>query len=564
MRRTQKAEDRERRAEVKTIVHKPSMQASIAAIYEQDDDSNDEDPSTAKNDVIYERPDGGWGWLVVVGTSLCFMLVGMQGPCFGIFYADRLQELGSSPSLPAWLFNFQAFCYNLVGAGGGICMNCCFQMNSDYFDKRIGLASGIMMAGGSLGLILLSQLASYLQQIYPFEWANIIAGMIMMNAIPAAMLLHPVEWHLKKTKSCYIDDAFGTTTSKVPSEINVSPDKESLRPLYSNSRIDLGLKMNYPKGISRGVSVPHELLNHNKQHNRLSLLHSMTRIRTLSESPAEDGLNRNNSSRNFNETGTPRGSRVALFYLGGSTIMGSVLTLQQFPIEGVITEEPDEDEESPVKVSSKEGFSKKFRCPNTDFLKDPLLMGVALFTSITIPTAMNIFGIVPFAMRDAGYSVQSAAFAVSVHAVVDLFTRLLCAFISNQDGVHPRSIYGFGQFILMCVPLGFIAGWNYNWVVFLCMGILGVGIGIIYALDLYLMAHLNGIEKVPLVFSTSQFFRAIGFLTLGPVGGVLRDVTGNYTCTFVFFIGAVALAFMIMLSTVFYTHRQSQQDANTT
>ncbi|XP_064101081.1 uncharacterized protein LOC135211796 [Macrobrachium nipponense] len=584
-------------------------------------ESKDGEAGVARNAAAGDcPPHSRWGWLVVLGSSLCFMLVGMQGPCFGIFYADRLQELGSSPSLAAWLFNLQAFWYNFAGplagplsqkfgqrlvalvsgavssssfvlsayvtepflllftfsffcgVGGGLCINCCFQMNTKYFKHRLGLANGIMMAGGSLGLILVPQLASYLQQIYPFEWANIIAGTVMMNAIPAAMLFHPVEWHMKQSKHYNVtDDAVPSTASQDYFKSKDHSDNESLRPLRSKSKIFSEPQVNNGlRGMPRGTSVPHDLLNPSVQYNRLSLLHSMRRNRTLSESPDKMKMNRNESCRNFGVIGTPEGSRLTLLFRrkhhNGQRSYTSAKSRRRrhskscLSFSQIISQAPEEEEEDSQRRgrASIPGLLRNLRCAQTAFWKDPLIMSVALFTSVTIPTAINIFAAVPFAMSDAGFSVQLAASAVSVNAVVDFFTRLFCALIVDQPWASPRMIYGLGQIVLICVPLGLMSGLHNYWVIFLCMGVLGVGLGIVYALDVFIIAYLAGEENLVLVFGISQFFRAIGFLMLGPIGGVLRDATGSYASAFLFFIGAVALAFMILIFTVFHTHHHSQ------
>lgn len=63
-----------------------------------------------------------------------------------------------------------------TGIGGGINITCCFHMIAKYFKKRLGIANSIMMTGGSVGIILLPQLASRLQEYYPFTWATLITG----------------------------------------------------------------------------------------------------------------------------------------------------------------------------------------------------------------------------------------------------------------------------------------------------------------------------------------------------------------------------------------------------
>lgn len=63
-----------------------------------------------------------------------------------------------------------------IGVGGGLSTTCCYHTLPLYFHKRLGLANGIMVSGGSLGIMLLPQLASFMQDQYPFQLAALIIG----------------------------------------------------------------------------------------------------------------------------------------------------------------------------------------------------------------------------------------------------------------------------------------------------------------------------------------------------------------------------------------------------
>ena len=57
-------------------------------------------------------------------------------------------------------------------------------------------------------------------------------------------------------------------------------------------------------------------------------------------------------------------------------------------------------------------------------------------------------------LAEADYSLQDTATAMSVTAVVDLFTRMLGAFITDCPRVDVRLIYAFAQLIYIVVPYG--------------------------------------------------------------------------------------------------------------
>ncbi|XP_050718102.1 monocarboxylate transporter 13-like [Eriocheir sinensis] len=57
-------------------------------------------------------PDGGWGWMVALGTFIIMSLLMMLGPCFGVMFSEYLLGEGSSSTLTAWIFNAQGFLWN--------------------------------------------------------------------------------------------------------------------------------------------------------------------------------------------------------------------------------------------------------------------------------------------------------------------------------------------------------------------------------------------------------------------------------------------------------------------
>ena len=59
---------------------------------------------------------------------------------------------------------------------------------------------------------------------------------------------------------------------------------------------------------------------------------------------------------------------------------------------------------------------------------------------------------IPFVLAEANYTLQDTATAMSVAAVVDLFTRILGTFINDSPKVDVRLLYAFGQLIYIVVP----------------------------------------------------------------------------------------------------------------
>ncbi|XP_047472814.1 monocarboxylate transporter 2-like [Penaeus chinensis] len=75
----------------------------------------------------------------------------------------------------------------MYGIGGGICVSCCFQINRRYFSKRLGMANGLMLCGGTLGMAMMSTLAGTLHNWFDFFHSTLIMGALPL--IPAVTSL---------------------------------------------------------------------------------------------------------------------------------------------------------------------------------------------------------------------------------------------------------------------------------------------------------------------------------------------------------------------------------------
>lgn len=499
-------------------------------------------------------PDGGWGWFVSIGTTACAMILSTQGPCFGILFGPKLREMNAPPSLAAWLFNCQSMVWNLAGPwagplssrfsyrkvavtaalmsasslflsalvsspylllltfsllhgiGGGINITCCFHMIAKYFKKRLGIANSIMMTGGSVGIILLPQLASRLQEYYPFTWATLITGAVTLHAAVGSLLFQPVEWHLKEENS----------------DLEAPPDMEKLI-------LEPGTKNSKGYELPRGSSVPSGLMLHD---NRGSHPGIPKRTRAYSECARLDPPERE------------RGRFPSLTF-GGSSLMASVHTLY---------------EHAPSRVSSANtegsaGVWQQFKNHyKPSVLKDPLVISVAVVNCITMVAALNVFSTIPFVLDEAGYSLQESATVMSSAAIIDLVTRMAGAAITDLPHFRPRVVFGFAQLIYVVTPYVLLA-WTDEWlVVMACAGAFGMGLGCLYLLDVLIMVRLLGVEKLQSVLGMSQLLRSVAFIFIGPVGGSIREASGTYWATLAFFSSSMLVGFVIMVITAL-THR---------
>lgn len=205
-------------------------------------DSEDSTDSTESYEqYIPVPPDGGWGWVIVLASLVCNMIVDGIGYSFGVFlleFADYFEESKSKVSLVGSLlcgvymlagpivsaltnkfgcrpvavvgsavagFSFLLstfsnsvevlmLTYGVMGGFGlGMIYLPAIVSVGYYFEKKRALATGIAVCGSGIGTFVFAPLSEYLLQ--EMHWRNalrIIAG-ITLNAAVFAMLMRPLQ-----------------------------------------------------------------------------------------------------------------------------------------------------------------------------------------------------------------------------------------------------------------------------------------------------------------------------------------------------------------------------------
>lgn len=189
-----------------------------------------------------EPPDGGWGWMIVFGAILSGALVPSLFMCFGVFMNAFLEVFpGTSKSSAAWIPSIMTSLMNgmgpitsglvnlysarvvtyagsfvlsaglvlsyftnsiqalyltygvLGGIGAGLSIAPGLYLISQYFKNRRGLATGVCMAGSSIGQIITPYLVQILLDEYNYKGCMLILGGMMLNICVTACLFRPLQ-----------------------------------------------------------------------------------------------------------------------------------------------------------------------------------------------------------------------------------------------------------------------------------------------------------------------------------------------------------------------------------
>ncbi|XP_047439363.1 monocarboxylate transporter 2-like [Mugil cephalus] len=198
--------------------------------------------SPAPADVSgYKPPDGGWGWMVVLGAHVSIGFAYSTPKALSIFFKDIQQDLEASYSEIAWISSIMLaamyaggplssmlvnrygsrpivitgglmcgvsmatasfgnsivylyFCIGIIGGCGlSLNLNASLTIISKYFLSRRPLANGLAMAGSPVFLCFLAPLNQYLLEHFGWRGSLLILGGLMLNCCVAGALMRPVS-----------------------------------------------------------------------------------------------------------------------------------------------------------------------------------------------------------------------------------------------------------------------------------------------------------------------------------------------------------------------------------
>ncbi|XP_048843080.1 monocarboxylate transporter 9b [Brienomyrus brachyistius] len=188
-----------------------------------------------------KAPDGGWGWIIVLVSFMAQLLAYGQTQAVGVLFPEWLTVFQEGKGLTAWVgslvsgiglvaspvfsacvMNFGArpvtifsgvmvsgglmlsaftpnvpfliFSYGtVVGLGCGLVHAATVTMTCQYFDKKRGLALGIVTTGTNVGGFLYATAQVELMELYGLEWCLLIVGALALHLIACAGPMRPLH-----------------------------------------------------------------------------------------------------------------------------------------------------------------------------------------------------------------------------------------------------------------------------------------------------------------------------------------------------------------------------------
>ncbi|XP_027696324.1 monocarboxylate transporter 9 [Vombatus ursinus] len=185
-------------------------------------------------------PDGGWGWVIVIASFFTQFLCYGSPIAVGVLYLEWLDIFHEGKGKTAWVGSLangvglilspicslcvesfgarpvaifsgfmvagglmiSAYAPNLyflffsygtaVGFGCGLLYTAAVTITCQYFDKRRGLALGLISTGSSVGLFIYAALQRELLELYGLDGCLLIVGAVALNILPCGILMRPL------------------------------------------------------------------------------------------------------------------------------------------------------------------------------------------------------------------------------------------------------------------------------------------------------------------------------------------------------------------------------------
>uniref|UniRef100_A0A182PJB5 Major facilitator superfamily (MFS) profile domain-containing protein n=1 Tax=Anopheles epiroticus TaxID=199890 RepID=A0A182PJB5_9DIPT len=171
----------------------------------------------------------------------------------------------------------------------------------------------------------------------------------------------------------------------------------------------------------------------------------------------------------------------------------------------------------------------------------------------------------PAYVISAGYTKSEAGYLVAVSAALDLIGRLALGWLSDLDLFDRKKAYivcilGAGTAVLT-IP----SSSNAWFVIVVSAGCYGLCLGSWYLLVPVLLADLFGTERISSSYGLVRMFQSIGAISVPPLAGLLRDLSGGYEICFYcmgvcMVMGSVPLIAIILRDSIALKDKRLQLD----
>ncbi|XP_068230611.1 monocarboxylate transporter 9-like [Palaemon carinicauda] len=432
------------------------------------------------------------------------MLSPLVGVCSSIIFLNFLVDLNTSSTVIVWIFNFQNFIFNMVGFMAGSLI--------EVFGTRRVTVFGAFLASLSMIISAFATSAEFL-----FFSFSIIGGLGSGTLVCISLLVVP----------SYFDEKRGRANSIVMAGFCIG---QMICPILSQYLVDT-------YGFRIGAFIAGTILLNCCASSSLFHpveWHSMKK-RT------EEGLNEHSTNRS-NKKSNERDCNGEEAMLDTSYRQCELQT-QMRGEERTYCHNNKNASFVPVRT-----FTKVVNrtVENMKIMKTPQALIIAVSNTIYFNAYANFLLLVPFAMQHAGHSLESSAWCIAVAGICNLITRIAMNSLADYSWFKVTCAYKIGLALVGICNFAFPVINHIHWLMVI-MGLWGCGIGATVGVYTSIMIEILGPEKMPACFGVTSLCIGIGYITVAPIMGYVRDLSSSYLISMWVSSGFVTVSFILWL-----------------
>ncbi|KAI5636793.1 major facilitator superfamily domain-containing protein [Phthorimaea operculella] len=534
-------------------------------------------------------PDGGYGWVVVLGAFMVQFWVAGLFKSYGVLYVEIMETFpDSSESMASWIpaalstlclalaplssalcekyscrlvvFIGGLFCATglalsflstqlfhlllsfgvMTGIGGGLSTTPGIVIVSQYFDKHRALANGICVSGTAAGSFVFPMLIEKLVASYGLHGTVLLLGGGMLHVCVAACLYRPPP-------SCRERSATPATTS---TETNtLLNDLQTGKTETAMKDKDNRLLHLFQMDNELTLNQKNILMNEDRKTNLITeIMHP-----SLIEVAVRPPLHHQHSDSEDSEVldvlgvvGLPREvAKLRLRPTRSSSILHSVedlsmyikpplapLRIQNNLSEPIIKQPGMQLNIQRQQVKEKRGCVEKI----SKYLDVSLLKSWRfglMCASVTLMSCGSPYALyyLPAYTVAVGHSKSAAGRLVAISAVLDLIGRLGLGWLCDLHLFCRRKAYIISILVagVAVLTLPSLSSW---WALAVASAAYGLCLGCWFLLVPVLLADAFGTARIASSYGLVRMFQSIAAVSVPPTAGLLRDVTGGYSWCF--------------------------------
>ncbi|KAL0964561.1 hypothetical protein UPYG_G00325650 [Umbra pygmaea] len=527
-------------------------------------------------------PDGGWGWMIVVGCFLTTICTRAVTRCVSIFFVEFQMHFGQDYSGTAWIHSLVdcttflfaplgSFIGNrlstqatlfiggvlsstglilssfatsleylyltlgvLTGLGFALSYTPAVAMVGSYFNERKALAYGIAMSGSGIGTFILAPAVQLLIEHYSWRGALLILGGFVSNLCVCGALMRPLVCAREGRKMHQLENGYTITHVDVKlSESQLNKEKLldtthlALNPL--EPEVDVKLKtaklaeMKLAEALFANVQLAE------------SRLADMTFVEGVVVN-----MNNRQTKKTFEDIMLVD-QTLAKRKLRDMTLLDNLVICNQLadvkPVDTKASVAKSADRKlTDAKILSDlaaPGPMSPLAMEEFNFLLMPEFMLLSVsFLFLAYGCSVPFVYLVPYALS-VGVEHQQAAFVMSILGITGIVGNITFGWLTDRKCVkNYRKVsfmFAVGMEGLSCLLIPLLH--SFTLLVPFSM-LYGYFDGAYSALIPVVTSDLVGSSYLSSALGVVNFLHAIPYLVSPPVGGWLVDWTGDYTAAF--------------------------------